>query len=94
MRNFLNSAKNCKACGLDKPGLAGKTIIIQGFGNVGSYSFRFLQEGGAKIIGLIEIDTALYDAGGMNFKELIEYRNVLFLILFSWRSWISFLLYF
>ncbi|KAH9282219.1 Glutamate dehydrogenase 1, mitochondrial [Echinococcus granulosus] len=73
--NFLNSEKNCKACGLDKPGIAGKTIIIQGFGNVGSYAFRFLQEGGAKIIGLIEIDTALYDATGLDFKELIEYRN-------------------
>nr|CDS25323.1 Glutamate dehydrogenase mitochondrial [Hymenolepis microstoma] len=75
IKNFVESAKNCKACGLDKPGIEGKRVIIQGFGNVGTYSCKFLQAAGAKIIGIIEIDTALYNPDGLDFKELDEYRN-------------------
>ncbi|VDD79652.1 unnamed protein product [Mesocestoides corti] len=75
IKNFLASEKNCKACGLNKPGIAGKTFIIQGFGNVGMYSFQFLEEAGGKVIGMIEIDTALYNPDGINFKELLDYKK-------------------
>ncbi|VDO06580.1 unnamed protein product [Rodentolepis nana] len=75
IRNFVECDKNCKACGLDEPGIKGKTIIIQGFGNVGTYSCKFLHAAGAKIIGIIEIDTGLFNPNGLDFNELDEYRN-------------------
>ena len=42
--------------------LEGKTIIVQGLGNVGYHAAKFLsEEDGAKVIGVIERDGAIYD---------------------------------
>lgn len=60
---------------MTETGIAGKKVIIQGFGNVGYYSFKFLQAEGAKIIGLIEIDAALYNSDGMDYEDLFKYRK-------------------
>ena len=55
-------------------GLDGKTVVVQGLGNVGSYSARFLQEGGARIVGVSEIEGALYDEEGLDLEALLDYR--------------------
>ena len=51
----------CNGIGLE-PGLEGKTVIIQGFGNVG-YHYRKIPmaEEGAVIIGILEYDGAIYN---------------------------------
>ena len=56
-------------------GLEGKTIIVQGFGNVGFYAAKFLQEQGAVIVGVVEWDGAVYNPKGINIDELDKHRN-------------------
>ncbi|MCU0425572.1 MAG: Glu/Leu/Phe/Val dehydrogenase [Candidatus Kapabacteria bacterium] len=55
-------------------GLEGKTVIVQGFGNVGYYAAKFLQEQGATIVGVIEWDGAVYNPKGINVEDLDKHR--------------------
>ena len=56
--------KNCK-------------VVIQGFGNVGSYAAKFLDEYGCKIIAVSDVTGGLYDSDGLDIPSLFEhnYRN-------------------
>jgi glutamate dehydrogenase (NAD(P)+) len=49
---------------IDEP-LAGKSVIVQGFGNVGSWAARLFSEQGAKIVGISDLSGAYYDAAGI-----------------------------
>lgn len=49
-----------------EPGWKNKTVICQGFGNVGSYASEFVVEAGAKLIGVQELDASLYNEDGIN----------------------------
>lgn len=51
-------------------GLKGKKIIIQGFGNVGFYFASYCYKAGAKIVGIIEKDGAIYNRGGMDPNDI------------------------
>ncbi len=47
--------------------LDGKTVVVQGLGNVGYHAAKFLSdEDGCKITGIIERDGALFNAGGLD----------------------------
>ncbi|WP_051353222.1 Glu/Leu/Phe/Val family dehydrogenase [Thalassobacillus devorans] len=50
-------------------------IIIQGFGNVGSYLANFLYEQGAKIIGVSDVLGAIYDERGIDIPYLMGKRD-------------------
>lgn len=57
-------------------GMAGKTMVIQGLGNVGSYTGLICQnEGDAKIIAVSEFEGAIHSEKGINIAELIKYRK-------------------
>ena len=53
--------------------LKDKTVVIQGFGNVGSNAARFAHEAGAKIIGIGDVSGGIYDEMGLNIPEMIDY---------------------
>ena len=75
IRQFLSYADDCKAIGLT-PGIAGKTMVIQGLGNVGSYSATISQEeGDALIVGISEIEGTIYNEKGINVEKLLKYRK-------------------
>jgi len=50
------------------------TVIVQGFGNVGSNSALLLWELGCKVIGIGEFDGALFNANGIDISELMEWK--------------------
>ena len=52
------------------PGLEGKRIVIQGFGNVGYHSAKFCQEGGAIVVAVAERDGAIYREAGLDVEAV------------------------
>ena len=50
-------------------------VVIQGFGNVGSYAAKFLHEYGCKIIGVSDVTGGLYDPDGLDIPSLFEYNS-------------------
>jgi glutamate dehydrogenase (NAD(P)+) len=73
IREVLEDTEFCKAQGIP-PGLKGKTIIVQGFGNVGYYASKYMTEFGAKLIGVSEIDGSFYNPDGIDVEELYKYK--------------------
>jgi glutamate dehydrogenase (NAD(P)+) len=58
------------------PGLEGKSISIQGFGNVGYHAAKFLhEEDGAKIVAVGEWDGAIHDPKGIDPEKLARHRK-------------------
>jgi glutamate dehydrogenase (NAD(P)+) len=55
-------------------GLAGKRAVVQGLGNVGSHAARFLQEGGAVIVGLSEWEGAIANPKGLDVAAVMKHR--------------------
>lgn len=49
------------------------TAVVQGFGNVGSYTAEFLAETGAKIIAVSDVSTGLYNPNGLSVADLQTY---------------------
>ncbi len=74
LREFFSFAEDTEKIGLSA-GLKGKTVIIQGFGNVGYYSAKFLQEEGALVVGIAEFEGGVYDANGLDIEELFKHRK-------------------
>lgn len=58
-----------------EPNLKGKTIIVQGFGNVGYWASHFCHHDGAKIIGVAEWDGSIYNPNGIDPDHLLEYKK-------------------
>jgi len=74
IRELMDNEDFAKKLGMTK-GIAGKTFIIQGFGNVGYWAAKFFAEAGGKIIGVIEYNSAIYSADGFDVEELNDYKN-------------------
>ena len=70
IREFFRHKKDMKLAKLQGT-LEGKTIIVQGLGNVGYHAAKFLsEEDGAKVIGVIERDGAIYNKKGIDIEKL------------------------
>ncbi|MFL3028250.1 MAG: Glu/Leu/Phe/Val family dehydrogenase [Candidatus Neomarinimicrobiota bacterium] len=55
--------------------LKNSKVVIQGFGNVGSYAAKFLHEYGCKIIGVSDVTGGLYDPDGLDVPSLFEHNS-------------------
>lgn len=53
-----------------RTGIKGKTVVVQGLGNVGYYAARFLEDAGAKIIAVAEYEGAVYNPNGVDIQKL------------------------
>lgn len=67
------AAEACKLLGMD---ISKAKVAVQGFGNVGSFSAKILQEEfGAKIVAVSDVSAAYYDPNGIDINDLIAYRD-------------------
>ncbi|MBS3913074.1 MAG: Glu/Leu/Phe/Val dehydrogenase [Bacteroidetes bacterium] len=57
------------------PGVEGKTVVVQGLGNVGFHSAKFFRQGGAKVIAIAEFEGAIMNPNGLNEDEVFEHRK-------------------
>ncbi len=74
IREACSHAEDMKPHGL-KTGLDGKTVVVQGLGNVGYHTAKFLQEGGAVLVGLAEYEGAIYNKKGLDLEKVIAHRK-------------------
>lgn len=73
IREFCSLPDEMKKLGLST-GLAGKKIVVQGLGNVGSHSSKFLQKGKAVIVGLVEKEGTIYNPDGLDVEGVLKFR--------------------
>lgn len=75
VRECLSYADDMKKLGLS-PGIAGKTMVIQGLGNVGSHTGLIsIEEGDVKVIGVSEREGSIYDPDGIDLVKLLQFRK-------------------
>lgn len=75
LRECLSHSEDMAKIGLTK-GMAGKTMVVQGLGNVGSNTALISQqEGDAKIIGIAEREGSIYSANGIDVEKLMAFRK-------------------
>jgi len=55
--------------------LKGAKIVVQGFGNVGSIAAELLQENGATVVAVSDVSGGLYNAKGLDVKDVIAWRD-------------------
>lgn len=55
--------------------LKGARIVVQGFGNAGSYLSKFMHDAGAKVVGISDAYGALYDPNGLDIDYLLDRRD-------------------
>lgn len=62
---------------LDKRGIKLKDarVIIQGFGNAGSYLAKFMHDTGAKVVGISDVHGGLYNPEGLDIEYLLDRRD-------------------
>ncbi len=73
LQEFFRHPEDMKKAGLDGT-LEGKSIVVQGLGNVGYHAAKFLsEEDGAKITGVVEWDGAVFDNDGIDVEALANH---------------------
>ncbi|MBG9797548.1 Glu/Leu/Phe/Val dehydrogenase [Brevibacillus laterosporus] len=55
--------------------LEGARVVVQGFGNAGSYLSKFMHDAGAKVVGISDAYGALYDPNGLDIDYLLDRRD-------------------
>lgn len=66
---FLATKQACEFLGVD---LKGKRVAIEGYGNVGSFVGKFLQEAGAVVTHVSDRDGLVYKSSGLDHEELMS----------------------
>jgi len=55
--------------------MKGARVIIQGFGNAGSYLAKYMSDAGARVVGISDAYGALYNPDGLDIDDLLERRD-------------------
>jgi glutamate dehydrogenase (NAD(P)+) len=75
LQEFFRDPLDVKKAGLTGS-LDGKRVIVQGLGNVGYHAAKFLsEEDGAKVIGIIERDGALFSPDGIDVDAVQQWLS-------------------
>ncbi|MFZ6023670.1 MAG: Glu/Leu/Phe/Val family dehydrogenase [Bacteroidota bacterium] len=74
IREVCNMPEVMKKLGL-AVGVQGKTVVVQGLGNVGYHSAKFFREAGSKVVAIAEYEGAIFNANGLNEEEVFQHRK-------------------
>ena len=74
VRQACDNPQDMKEIGLDT-GLSGKRFIVQGLGNVGYHTAKYIQEGGGILVGVAEYEGAIYKKDGLDVDEVVAHRK-------------------
>ncbi|HSD04171.1 MAG TPA: Glu/Leu/Phe/Val dehydrogenase [Nitrosopumilaceae archaeon] len=55
--------------------LKGAKVVIQGFGNAGTFSGEYLEKMGAKVIAVSDSKGSIMNPKGLDVKKVLEYKN-------------------
>ncbi|MCP8968733.1 Glu/Leu/Phe/Val family dehydrogenase [Ectobacillus ponti] len=55
--------------------IEGARVVVQGFGNAGSFLAKFMHDAGAKVIGISDAYGALHDPDGLDIDYLLDRRD-------------------
>ena len=69
---FFIAQRACRDHGID---LHGAKIVLQGFGNVGSWAAKYLHEAGARIIAVGDADGAVRNDRGLDITALLAWAK-------------------
>ena len=58
-----------------EPGVRGKRVVVQGLGNVGYHAAKYLQDAGARLVGLAEYEGAIACTDGLDVDDVVEHRR-------------------
>jgi glutamate dehydrogenase (NAD(P)+) len=70
----VSDKDDMKSLGLEK-GVEGKTFVIQGLGNVGYHTAKYLTEAGSVLVGVAEMDGSIYNKKGIDLQTLMDYKK-------------------
>ena len=74
IREAFQHEDDLQALGLT-PGLEGKTVAVQGFGNVGYHASCFLsQEDGCRVVAVAEVDACVHNPNGLDIPALDRFK--------------------
>ena len=74
LQEFFRHAGDVKRANMEG-GLEGKTMIVQGLGNVGFHAAKFLtEEDGVKVTAIIERDGAIINDAGLDIESVHHHR--------------------
>jgi glutamate dehydrogenase (NAD(P)+) len=74
VRECVDITEDMNKLGLST-GLSGKRVIVQGLGNVGYHTIKYLIEFGATVVGICEYEGAIYNSNGLNLDEVFNHRK-------------------
>lgn len=74
IREVCNMPDRMEKLGLTT-GIEGKTVVVQGLGNVGYHCAKYFREHGAKVIAIAEWEGAVYNPEGLNEEEVFQHRK-------------------
>jgi glutamate dehydrogenase (NAD(P)+) len=65
----------CLEAALRGESLSGKTVAVQGFGNVGSFFARFCAQEGATVVAISDSTGGVYNAGGVDVESAFAHKR-------------------
>jgi glutamate dehydrogenase (NAD(P)+) len=74
LRECVSVAEDMQKMGLTT-GIEGKRVVVQGLGNVGYHAAKYMQEGGALLVGLAEWEGAIANPAGLDLEAVVAHRK-------------------
>jgi glutamate dehydrogenase (NAD(P)+) len=75
LEQVLAEREDVKKLGWDRTGIEGRSLIVQGLGNVGLHAARAAHQRGAVVTGISVSDGALFSAEGLDPDAVLEHRR-------------------